>query len=752
MRRVMLAAWAAVAACGGGSGGDSTGTSPPPAPAPPAQATLTGWTGEREAWAQATITLTCADGSEAQAVSSREGRYTATVPAAGLPCLAQARKSDNASLWSAALAAGTVNVTTLSDALLARLLQQPTNGLFGDAGLARRLSAASVAEADVALRAALADVDLGTAASPLTTPIGTSADDPLVRANGRLLDHLSARGMTALTLVHALAYQRNAGALRMGLAEGDLGRMLALPTAVDRPGLLPDAVRSSPAQLSGTSAVPFLSTRDVTFRGSDGGRRWEPIGALLSTVTDYRGLLLGLSRQRLMISSDAGRTWAAVAGGPSGLGFAHFVKPEDGRLWVLTDAGPAYASADGLHWQSATPDEAVRDAQFYPWRHRAPPLRSVTNAGNGTVLSCLASACTSARIADWTEIWSIHAVQGSDEFLAHTGGGGGGERLAISSDGLTWRPIGSALIGPNDRALRTSTGRLLVSGPPVKPLVTDDEGATWQTLDITPHGDWQALGAASQLRRRVPSELELSTDGGQHWRMAPLTINGDVLLDVQRSPAGLALRQRGPGLLELSEDGGITWAPTSLGELGSFAWLGDRFAVIDAVNGLRTSRDGRTWTVMPRPEMPLFLPRNIAGDGRTWLWRFQDRPSGTSTSLLESRDQGRTWAAPELPDPAARSGGVFSCDGGLYLGVDRGLWLRVYPSGWRQVPLPVGAFAIGCERGLLLAETFPSDHDRHLASADRGLTWTPIGRPGTTQVFDGERWWSIGPTSMTLWP
>ena len=40
----------------------------------------------------------------------------------------------------------------------------------------------------------------------------------------------------------------------------------------------------------------------------------------------------------------------------------------------------------------------------------------------------------------------------------------------------------------------------------------------------------------------------------------------------------------------------------------------------------------------------------------------------------------------------------------------------------------------------------------HYASADRGLSWVSLGRPGTNIVYGAGRWWSVGDASVTLWP
>jgi hypothetical protein len=172
-----------------------------------------------------------------------------------------------------------------------------------------------------------------------------------------------------------------------------------------------------------------------------------------------------------------------------------------------------------------------------------------------------------------------------------------------------------------------------------------------------------------------------------------------------------------------------------------------------ALGVLRSSTDGRSWVNLPSPNM--LLHSNIVGDGRTWLWETRDRPSGTNTSITESIDQGRSWSWPQdlPPNEEYWNSHPIGCDGAVFVAHARSTWQRTYPTGWRELPKsPAGTTVGGCTRGLLVAANYASDGYASFVSPDRGQTWVPVGRPWAATTYYGGRWWSIGESSVTLWP
>jgi hypothetical protein len=729
------------------------GSGDQPPPEPPPTLAVSGWVGDRGPWAAATVSFTCADGSTAQAHVTADGRYGAVLQPGALPCLVLARATDGAQLSSAATTAGTANVTPLSDAWVAATLRLPTSSLSGDAGLARALVPSALDAGTARLREALADAKLGTELPPITTPIGPPAGDPLVRAHGRLLDHLAARGVTPLTFAHALARPADAATLRSALAQGSIPRLLDLPsaTAAEQP---PQAIRARFDRLSGPAAYPFLLAQDATFRSGDGGHQWQLLPVVLRQVQVYKGVWLALAGDRLLTSADNGRTWQPAPGAPPGLAQHHLSTGPDGRLRLLSPyPGTWHVTSDGAVWTADAQPPTETSAQDR-LAQRPPPLRRLeVLQGTGQVRSCLASQCVVRQVLNWRGIQGLLEVEGSDEVIAQSADllADGSPALAVSSDGLSWRALGTlgtrSAQGARDSSvsvMRLPGGRLLAAWVEEQAphlLTSDDDGASWQKAQpVSDASTWQPQDGA-QLRDSG-DELQLRVDAAQPWRTVPGTAKAGppALFDWQ--PYGSTVRLRVnrdlPGQVLLSEDGGLTWTETLRGTDAWFTgWLGDRFAVFNQ-SSLYTSPDGRHWTRAPSGG-----GNAMAGDGTTWVLRSALTP--TTSEAFESRDEGGTWTALDQPDTVP-----LACDGAVYL-LGRGRLLVRRAEGWHRLAAVEPVATARCELGLLVVDTVQARHGQFV-SADRGSTWTPIGRPGTRLYADGGRWWSVGPSTITLWP
>jgi hypothetical protein len=732
IRRVMaaacLAALLASMLYGCGGGGDNG-----PAPEPPTAA-ISGWVGERSAWPQARVSLTCANGSTTQVIAGADGRYAATLPAAALPCLVQAHAADGGRLWSAAVAPGTANVTTLSSAVVARGLRVTPSLLFDSATFAARLTPAALAQAQADLDTTVAGLDLGQPGPAITTPVGASAGtDPLVRAHGRLIDQLAARDVTLATLTHALAHDGAPAALAQSLARADRGRLLALP-AVGAESQMPQLVRGKVNSLVGSSTQALMLAYDLAFRSSDGGRSWQPLDLVLDTALAYKGALVGVGPNGAMRSTDGGLTWldmqapAAFDGGYLGVG-------PDLRLWWLRweeDSTEALVSDDGIRWQAATSNPAIRNAVRFQL-YRTPPLRSLVQEQGKPMRACLGTECTDVGEPGWDGVWRVH---GSDEVLAWMPGGTPG----ISTDGLQWRAFGGADRWYTGGLLRTAPGRLLGLNGTLS--ASDDNGRTWQAVSTAPAEQWQATG--TNLQRNIEGRVELSTDGGQQWHVVPGSTTAEP---GAHAPDGSRLRIKGavpssPGPIEFSADGGKTWTTTVLAnDVRAVAWLGDRWGAITTASQLHVSRDGRQWT-LAGPVPSFSTESSFAGALGVWVVGWRRYPSLFPHALFESTDEGRTWTEifPMAYPGEAATRHVFNCGGALF-GTGHEFAVRK-PEGWKTLP------ESRCMNDLLVTV------DSTRASADHGDTWSPLPKPRTrtSTVFDGQDWWSFGWAGLTLWP
>ncbi|NML42803.1 hypothetical protein HHL11_03500 [Ramlibacter sp. G-1-2-2] len=143
-----------LAACGGGSS-DSTLSTPVTPTTPAAALSVSGTAATGAPLANAAITLKCASGS-ATATADANGKYTASITGGKLPCVLTAKSTDGATeLHSVAAGTGdaatTVNITPLTELLLARLTGGDPKAYVAGFSATVTISAADVAAAQAAL-------------------------------------------------------------------------------------------------------------------------------------------------------------------------------------------------------------------------------------------------------------------------------------------------------------------------------------------------------------------------------------------------------------------------------------------------------------------------------------------------------------------------------------------------------------------------------------------------------------------------
>ena len=206
----------AVAGCGGG-GDDAASAAPAAAPVVPAALTLTGLAATGAPLAGAAVTAKCSGGADIAGTTAADGSFLLTLGAGQLaPCIVKVSSVAPAlTLYSYAAAAGRVNITPLTDLIVARAFAGSPAAAFGgfNASEAAAISAA-LAGAKNYVAGELAAVAGG---APLLDPLTGSfvvgdADDKLldrlaaaIQAGGKTLDDLLAAASTGASLKNALA-------------------------------------------------------------------------------------------------------------------------------------------------------------------------------------------------------------------------------------------------------------------------------------------------------------------------------------------------------------------------------------------------------------------------------------------------------------------------------------------------------------------------------------------------------------------
>jgi hypothetical protein len=181
---------ALLTACGGG---DS---------APAATATVSGVAATGAAIASGTVTLKCVSGTTSAATTGTDGSFTVDVTAATLPCVARVEYKDGAGvtrqLHSVITAAGTANITPLTELLVAKLSNGAAAAAFDSftAATGRALTAAQIKAAADAVKAYLVTLGVDVTnfpADPIVTKFTAKNGSTDGDAIDKLLDALKTK-------------------------------------------------------------------------------------------------------------------------------------------------------------------------------------------------------------------------------------------------------------------------------------------------------------------------------------------------------------------------------------------------------------------------------------------------------------------------------------------------------------------------------------------------------------------------------
>lgn len=182
-----LASGALLTACGGGDG------STPPASDPPDA--LSGTAAVGLPIVGGTVNVRCAGGAALDTTTSSSGAWSVTLSGQTLPCAVQVSAgtvggASNPNAYHAiALTVGTVNVTPLTDLVVARILGSSPQAWF-DEPVFTAFSSSAVTGAVDAIRTALGLAAALGSADPFTTAFAANGSDPLDKVLDALQDAL----------------------------------------------------------------------------------------------------------------------------------------------------------------------------------------------------------------------------------------------------------------------------------------------------------------------------------------------------------------------------------------------------------------------------------------------------------------------------------------------------------------------------------------------------------------------------------
>ena len=209
-----------------GCGGDGSATATP-------TATVSGTAATGAAIAAGTVTLKCVSGTTVAAITGSDGSFSIDIGNVRLPCLGRLEYRDNTGasrkLHTFVGAAGTANITPVTELLVASLLAQTAASAFDtfDALRSQAVTAAQVTAAVAAVKTYLAGLGVATANFP-ADPVGSPLRAAVGGVGGDDFDRL----------LDALAVRLQANGKQLGDAVGDVARSATGPTVSGSPGTL----------------------------------------------------------------------------------------------------------------------------------------------------------------------------------------------------------------------------------------------------------------------------------------------------------------------------------------------------------------------------------------------------------------------------------------------------------------------------------------------------------------------------------
>lgn len=526
-------------------------------------------------------------------------------------------------------------------------------------------------------------------------------------------------------------------------------------------------------------SVIYADAFGALFRSTDGGRHWELVYVLQSSLESFAvdpaapTLIYMADGPNLLKSLDGGETWRRIFTGTTVI--AHIViDPRDLDTIYISNLSDAFKSTDaGETWTEIEPVISP-----FPTSAR---IQAFVVAPSDPDVLYVSSEVGFFRSTDggetWTQVTSgisfnILFVDPRDPMVLY-GAVRDGTTVSVSRDGgETWRDVGNGRPpGVTLSALAFDpVTRVLYAGTEEQGVMRIVRaGRQWQAIapqtgSPADYVIWMKFHPADPSRiyalADIPNPRLLeSRDGGRTWRRIAEELPGVTELIFDPRDRQTLYVSHG-GEIWRSTDGGADWTRLRTYPSASTLAFPDRRTIVAGGCGIQRSADGgRTWTAVlvctvGDPDFEGFSRqvdelRVDPFDPSTIYARVTEiggrHPVRMEPQIYVSRDAGRTWTlslalGDLLVTPDDRRGTLyaFTAGGSIRKSTDAGRTWQILNTS-DQLPVPwwsVTDLEVDQENPETLY--LSSSEGGVFRSTDEGRTWTPLNaglaRRGWTNI------------------
>lgn len=632
--------------------------------------------------ANATVSAKCVSGAPLTGTTDANGSYNLVLADRTLPCMVQVTGGNpSVTLYSFAQAAGRVNITPVTDLIVARALGSDPAAAFTSYSSAQGSTietGLSAAKTYVATQ--IAGITGSSIADPLTGAFSVGdADDKVLDALGNALTHSG----------------KNVSDLRSAAQTGATLSTTVPPFLAEPRNLSATAASSSAIALS-WSAVPGATQYSI-YRASGTGvvASGTPLGSSTTTSYSDAGLSAATAYHYKVVPSNtvvtAGTASAEVSATTDAANNSMTVSgfsPSSGAVGdTVTISGTGFDS-DPFHMQVKFSNNVSASV--------------VSSTATSVVVTVPAGAVTGAITV--VNGITTASVTSSGSFSVTGGGAGGGNSGTWTSRASPSNYLQYAVAYGNgtfvtvgyNRSIMTSTdGIAWTSRTAADSNYYQNNAVVWTGSEFVMGGD-MATPVAS-----TPPLVATSTDGITWTRRAWTTWNansGFAAVTAVGQGAGKTMVGTNNGMLAYSTDGGATWTLETQSVVSEFKGFAGNATTRVAVGrdsgyyGVILVDTGSGWTTVTG--LSNFVPRSVVWTGTHFL-AVGGASSGLSSAVVATSTDGVSWTR------------------------------RALTSSEIDANRPLNAAVVKGNTWYATADNFQSTHVI-IASTDQGVTWAKV--------------------------